>query len=256
MSEHHALQQDYANKMAAQRAQTYTRAPEPREQPAWLRHGYEPPRPEYEPIPEQQPHQREPMHNYTRTPGPSYGGPAAFSGNEHRFPPVSQPTAIPIQHSTNVASPFETALQQERQRIAQQHQEEQQRVIYGGPPQNTTYQQESPTKAVEDATRRMEEIQQIHQQVQRTFLGVNEMNRKGRVSPLPQAVQGAQGQIGGPGGEVSNFYVFDLTLSSGLIVKLKQTITDMTTSLELSMNLEGCSQVLALESVLWKGEVP
>jgi hypothetical protein len=38
-------------------------------------------------------------------------------------------------------------------------------------------------------------------QQQRSFLGVQEINRKGRVSPLPQAVQGAQGQLGGPGGE-------------------------------------------------------
>jgi len=39
------------------------------------------------------------------------------------------------------------------------------------------------------------------QSSQRSFLVVQEINRKGRVSPLPQAVQGAQGQIGGPGGE-------------------------------------------------------
>lgn len=38
-------------------------------------------------------------------------------------------------------------------------------------------------------------------QVQRGFLGVQEINRKGRISPLPQAVQGAQPQHGGPGGE-------------------------------------------------------
>jgi len=36
---------------------------------------------------------------------------------------------------------------------------------------------------------------------QRHFLGVQEMNRKGRVSPLPQAVQGAQPQLAGPAGE-------------------------------------------------------
>lgn len=36
----------------------------------------------------------------------------------------------------------------------------------------------------------------------RGLLAVNpDMNRKGRISPLPQAVQGAQGQISGPGGE-------------------------------------------------------
>ena len=37
---------------------------------------------------------------------------------------------------------------------------------------------------------------------QRTLLGVQEMNRsKGRISPLPQAVQGAQSQLAGPAGE-------------------------------------------------------
>ncbi|KAI9661560.1 MAG: hypothetical protein M1829_006251 [Trizodia sp. TS-e1964] len=36
----------------------------------------------------------------------------------------------------------------------------------------------------------------------RGLLGIyNEINRKGRLSPLPQAVQGAQGQISGPAGE-------------------------------------------------------
>ena len=38
-------------------------------------------------------------------------------------------------------------------------------------------------------------------QHQRSFLGVGEINRKGRVSPLPQAVQGAQGQSSGPAHE-------------------------------------------------------
>ncbi|KAJ0125304.1 hypothetical protein J7T55_006649 [Diaporthe amygdali] len=38
----------------------------------------------------------------------------------------------------------------------------------------------------------------VHQQ---NFLRVQEMNRKGRISPLPQAVQGAQPQIQGPPGE-------------------------------------------------------
>lgn len=44
----------------------------------------------------------------------------------------------------------------------------------------------------------MDDPQQLQQQ---RHLGVQEINRRGRVSPLPQAVQGAQGQIGGPGGE-------------------------------------------------------
>ncbi|KAM0335116.1 hypothetical protein ACHAQA_000152 [Verticillium albo-atrum] len=36
---------------------------------------------------------------------------------------------------------------------------------------------------------------------QRNLLAIQEINRKGRISPLPQAVQGAQPQISGPGGE-------------------------------------------------------
>jgi hypothetical protein len=46
----------------------------------------------------------------------------------------------------------------------------------------------------------MEEAQHAQQ---RNFLNVQEINRKGRSSPLPQAVQGAQGQLNGPGGEPS-----------------------------------------------------
>ena len=178
----------------AQRAQAYSRAPDPREQPAWMRPGYEPPRPEYEPIPEQQPHQREPMHNFSRTTtAPSYSGPSAYATNEHRFASVAQPAAI-SQHRTNIIAPFEGA-HQERHGFPSQLQEQQRQTMFSSVTHNAPYQQESPTR------RPLEDAQQ---QVHRPFLGVQEMNRKGRISPLPQAVQGAQGQIGGPGGEVSN----------------------------------------------------
>jgi hypothetical protein len=40
-------------------------------------------------------------------------------------------------------------------------------------------------------------------QQSRSFLGVQEINRKGRASPLPQAVQGAQGPLNVAGGEPS-----------------------------------------------------
>jgi hypothetical protein len=36
---------------------------------------------------------------------------------------------------------------------------------------------------------------------QRSLLQIQEINRKGRISPLPQAVQGAQPQLSGPAGE-------------------------------------------------------
>jgi len=48
--------------------------------------------------------------------------------------------------------------------------------------------------------RSMEEIATPHSQ-QRHLLSIQEINRKGRISPLPQAVQGAQPQLAGPAGE-------------------------------------------------------
>jgi hypothetical protein len=45
----------------------------------------------------------------------------------------------------------------------------------------------------------MEEVSAQHnQQRGNHLLGIQEMNRKGRISPLPQAVQGAQPQLPGP----------------------------------------------------------
>lgn len=49
--------------------------------------------------------------------------------------------------------------------------------------------------------RRFEDSGTPTQASQRNLLAVQEMNRKGRISPLPQAVQGAQPQLAGPAGE-------------------------------------------------------
>jgi hypothetical protein len=85
---------------------------------------------------------------------------------------------------------------QERQQRLAQLQQQQQQSSYSVAGQNGPYQNhESPVR------RTMEDPQQMQQQ--RSFLGVQEINRKGRLSPLPQAVQGAQGQMNGPGGEAS-----------------------------------------------------
>lgn len=48
--------------------------------------------------------------------------------------------------------------------------------------------------------RSIEELNAPHGN-QRNLLGIQEINRKGRISPLPQAVQGAQPQVAGPAGE-------------------------------------------------------
>lgn len=191
-------QQEFAHQVAQRNAQTYNRPPEQREPPAWMRSGYETPRaPPYEPIPEQQPHQREPVnnHEYGRSAVPPYGGYTAYASNEHRYPPASHAQPMQAQHSSIPASQYDVN-NQERQRLAQEQQRQQ--PVYGQPSQSAPYQpQESPTR------RQFDESQQIQQQApqQRSLLGVQEINRKGRVSPLPQAVQGAQAQIGVAGGE-------------------------------------------------------
>lgn len=188
-------QQEYAHQVTQRSAQPFDRRPDAREQPAWMKSSYETPRaPPYEPIPEQQPQQREPIasHEYPRSAAPQYGGHAAYAPSEHRHPPTSHPQTMPPQHTVVPASQYESSIQ-ERQRAAEQ----QQSPMYGGPSQSAAYQsQESPPR------RPFDDSQQMQQQIQqRSLLGVQEMNRKGRVSPLPQAVQGAQGQIGGPAGE-------------------------------------------------------
>ncbi len=47
----------------------------------------------------------------------------------------------------------------------------------------------------------MEEMSTPHGHQRNSLLAIQEINRKGRISPLPQAVQGAQPQLAGPAGE-------------------------------------------------------
>jgi len=195
------LQQEYAHQLAQRNPQSaYNRAPEPsRDQPPWMRPGYEPPRPAYEPIPPED--HREPArqsangHGYPATSASQYGGHPAYAPSEPRYP-TSQASSMPGQHTSAPVSQYEATLQErqerERQRVLVSEQQRQQ-TIYGGPPAGPYQPQESPTR------RAVEESQQMQQQ--RSFLSVQEINRKGRASPLPQAVQGAQGQLTGPGHE-------------------------------------------------------
>ncbi|KAG0646145.1 hypothetical protein D0Z07_8237 [Hyphodiscus hymeniophilus] len=190
------LQQEYAHQLTQRNPQTaYSRPSEPREQPSWMRPGYEPPpRPAYEPIPEQDresPRLPTNGHGYPETTTPQYGSHPAYAPSETRYQ-THAASAMPSHLTSIPASQYETSIQ-ERQRL-HQHEHQRQQNMYGGPPQPGPYQsQDSPTR------RTMEESQQMQQQ--RTFLGVGEINRKGRVSPLPQAVQGAQGQQSGPAHE-------------------------------------------------------
>ncbi|KAH6682646.1 histone deacetylation protein Rxt3-domain-containing protein [Halenospora varia] len=196
-------QQEYAHQMAAQRnpPTAYNRPPEPREQP-WMRANYEPTRPAYEPHPPDRPVPQQPQasngYEYPTTTAPQYGGPAAYASHEPRYPPASQPSSMPQQPGSISASQYEATImerERDRARLAQQQQhQQQQHPAYSAGSQNGPYPaHESPGR------RNVEESQPMQQQ--RSFLGVQEFNRKGRLSPLPQAVQGAQGQQGGPGGE-------------------------------------------------------
>ncbi|KAG4428284.1 hypothetical protein IFR05_016233 [Cadophora sp. M221] len=189
----------YAHEVARRNAQqaAYNRPPpEPaREQHMWNRAHHEPPRPEYD-----QPPPTERRYEYPGTSGPQYSGPPpAYASNEPRYGPAPQPTSAP--HQTPPTTHYEaTASLQERLRIAQQQQQQQQqeqqhRLQYGGPPPAQYQPHESPQR------RPAEDPQQLQQQ--RNFLNVQELNRRGRASPLPQAVQGVQGQLNGPGSEPS-----------------------------------------------------
>ncbi|TVY34256.1 hypothetical protein LSUB1_G006963 [Lachnellula subtilissima] len=190
----HAVQQDYAHQLAQR---NYNRPPEPREQPSWMRP--EPPRTSYEQPPERPPPQQERPPNgyeYPASAAPQYRDHPAYAPSEPRYAAVPHPTSAPPQHSAVSAPPFETYLEREQRAQAQLHQQQQQQQqsIFGGLSQNGQYQaQDSPRR------RDLDDPQQM--QRSRSLLGVQEINRKGRVSPLPQAVQGAQGQMGGPGGE-------------------------------------------------------
>ncbi|TVY65651.1 hypothetical protein LSUE1_G008440, partial [Lachnellula suecica] len=194
------VHQEYAHQQAHRNAQNGFRISElgPRPEPNWARPD---PRPAYDqPPPERPPPQSQPPngYEYPTTAAPQYRDQPAYAPNEPRYPMPQAASAHP-QHGTVPATAFEAYIEREQrdQRNAQmlhQQQQQQQQSIFGGPSQNGPYQsQESPLR------RDMEDPQQM--QRQRSFLGVQEINRKGRVSPLPQAVQGAQGQMGGPGGE-------------------------------------------------------
>ncbi|XMA13562.1 hypothetical protein WAI453_006353 [Rhynchosporium graminicola] len=190
----------YMNEVARRNAQqtAYSRQPEPARDPhMWNRGHHEPPRPEFEQGP---PVER--RYEFPGTSGPQFSGPApAYAPNETRYGPPPQPGST--SHQNQPTTHYEaTASLQERLRIAQQQQQQQQqeaqqRLQYGGPPPPPQYQPiESPQR------RPVEDALQLQQQ-QRNFLNVQESNRRGRASPLPQAVQGVQGQLNGPGSEPS-----------------------------------------------------
>ncbi|KAK0736521.1 histone deacetylation protein Rxt3-domain-containing protein [Apiosordaria backusii] len=194
--------QEYARQMEQRAQQPYGRPPEPREQGNhWPRPGYEAARAPYDPTM----HHGPPRHQeYPPASGPHFNnGPHQYV-ERHPMPPHQNaiPPPGPV-HPQSYDSPDRQRMNHmHMDRQPQQHQlpprsrEEQAvpppSVAYGGVGGPPMY--DSPRN------RTMEELNAPHGP-QRNLLGVQEINRKGRISPLPQAVQGAQPQLAGPAGE-------------------------------------------------------
>ncbi len=201
-------------------ANTYARPPDPREPGPWPRHMYEHQK-HYDPAAQ---HPRKP--DYPASTGPPYPGhhsyappppdrypPAVTHPPAATHPPHPAPSAVatapppppppvhpydsPEHHRVSVAhpqnpSPQSQALPPPRARPLEDGPPPPPSVAYSGTAAAATF--PSPRARV------MEELPPPQGQ-QRGLLVIQEINRKGRTSPLPQAVQGAQSQILGPAGE-------------------------------------------------------
>ncbi|ESZ92103.1 hypothetical protein SBOR_7518 [Sclerotinia borealis F-4128] len=219
---------EYPHQMA-QRNQppVYGRQPDPREQTTWMRPGFEQQRlgfeaPQYErPLPPQAHTQQHGSgYDFPRNAAPQYQNHPAYDPvpphdqRDPRYPPVPHPQPHPqSQHASGPGPHFEPPYEERMTRgphllqhaaarqqalDAQARAMQPQQLAYGGPsPSNPQYQQhDSPQRRlVEEAP------QMMQQQSQRSFLSVQDNRRGGRISPIPQAVQGAQGQQPGPTGE-------------------------------------------------------
>ncbi|TPX13591.1 uncharacterized protein E0L32_006062 [Thyridium curvatum] len=166
-------------------------------EPTWQRPPYEHSRP-YDSAGPQPRHPDYPPSSTSNYPGhPTYSQPPA-----DRYPPPGPPPphqGMPPSGPPPV-QPYDSP---ERQRygLPPQHQQPPRGRMMDDapPPPSVAY---SAASSLYDASRGrpMEEGPAPPGQPNR-LLGIQEMNRKGRISPLPQAVQGAQPQISGPAGE-------------------------------------------------------
>lgn len=194
--------QEFARQME-QRVPPYGRPPDMRDQGHWSRPGYESARAPYDPAMHMQRHQ-----DYPPTTSPHYNGQHPYSqGPVDRHHPSSQ-----LHHQHGIPPPGPAHPQSydspDRQRMSVMHLDRPQpqqhpprtREEAAVPPPSVAYGGVGPSMYDSPRNRTMEEMGAPHQH-QRNLLGIQEINRKGRISPLPQAVQGAQPQIAGPAGE-------------------------------------------------------
>lgn len=177
----------------------YGRPPDAREQAHWQRMPqYDQPR-----VPYEEPRTHPRQHEYPHGNAPQYGLPAGPYSQPplERYPPSSHPghpqQMPPAGHP---AAPFESPERHRMVALPPQQQPPYRRPGEDGPPPpSVAYSNGHPSLFGSPRHRPMEEPG--HLMTQQNLLRVQEMNRKGRVSPLPQAVQGAQPQIPGPPGE-------------------------------------------------------
>ncbi|KAM3501947.1 hypothetical protein MY10362_005187 [Beauveria mimosiformis] len=180
---------------------SYPRHPEPtdrREPPRdqhWARQG-----PEHNyraPMDHQRAHPEYPPASGPYQPqGPAYQT-APPPQHQDRYAPTSHPHPHPQASAAASTQPYDSPERAplDRQPPAGRAREDQHQQIPPG------YHNPAHGPAPYDAARHRNGDDQSSQIHQRNLLGVQDMNRKGRMSPLPQAVQGAQPQQPGPAGE-------------------------------------------------------
>lgn len=163
----------------------------------WGRMG---PDPSYRaPMDHQRPH---PDYPPSATPYPPHG--VAYPGPPpDRYPPASHPLPGPQgQGMPHGPAPYDSP---DRARMSLMHGQQQppphRRPEEGGPPPPTIAYNGAPGPGQLESPRHRNSDDASAPNGQRNLLAIQEMNRKGRISPLPQAVQGAQLQQPGPTGE-------------------------------------------------------
>ncbi|KAH8881227.1 Rxt3-domain-containing protein [Thozetella sp. PMI_491] len=205
-----AEQREIEQRQMEQRAPPYGRHPDPRDQGPWPpRQPYEQPRGPYEPAP--RPRQGE----YPATTAPHYSGHPAYAPPAERYPPTTHAPHQSLQ-APPPSQPYESPERQrhlmldrppppppppQRARIEEPHLTRREENAL--PAASVAYREhEHRGPAMFDSPRNRVMEEPTGPTPQRPgFLGIQEINRKGRVSPLPQAVQGAQPQLAGPAGE-------------------------------------------------------
>ncbi|KAF4977931.1 hypothetical protein FZEAL_5636 [Fusarium zealandicum] len=169
---------------------------DPREAAHWGRPG---PDPNYRPpMDHQRPH---PDYPPSTAPYPGHGPPYQVAPSD-RYPPASH--SQPAQNApTGPPQPYDSP---DRARMSLLHQQQQvppphRRPGEEGPPPPTIAYNGAHGPGQFESPRHRNSDDASAPNGQRNLLAIQEMNRKGRISPLPQAVQGAQLQQPGPTGE-------------------------------------------------------